>query len=110
MRRYVEGRYFIVALEMTTDELVPELRGSDVPREDVDAIRDFLSVCDLVKFAKHKPAPEQHGRMWDEAFALVERTKIIYEMPFEQDGNGGLDEETTLVAVPAPVEDGGTEE
>lgn len=78
IRRYIEGRYFIVALEMTTFELMSRLRESEIEQEHIELIETFLSVCDLVKFAKYLPGKEEHRLTMDKAFDIVERTKLVY--------------------------------
>ncbi|TDI87117.1 MAG: hypothetical protein E2O78_01765 [Caldithrix sp.] len=80
IRRYIEGRYFIVALEMTTYELLQELRAAEVEAENVELIQDFLEVCDLVKFARYRPTETETEVTIQKAFDLVERTKLIYEV------------------------------
>ena len=55
LRTYVERRFGVEALEMTTIEV---LAGLDHARVDVtvrDGLRRFLDQCDMVKFAKVRP-------------------------------------------------------
>jgi hypothetical protein len=85
IRRYIEGRYFIVALEHTTFELIEELKGSEVDPADVNMIHEFLEICDLVKFAKYLPKSKETEDTLDRAFELIERTKLIYDIPLESD-------------------------
>lgn len=59
LRRYIERRYPISALEMTTSELLRALRGLDLPLTASLTLREFLENADLVKFAKVTPTPEQ---------------------------------------------------
>ncbi|MFQ5649343.1 MAG: hypothetical protein ACE5IY_05325 [bacterium] len=83
IRRYIEGRYFIVALEMTTRELIEELQNAEVEDETIALIQEFLAVCDLVKFAKYQPGAKAHDATFDKAFNLVQRTKLIYDVVFD---------------------------
>jgi hypothetical protein len=55
LRTYVEGRFLVPALEMTTREVVDGLGSGDAPRGFIDGLRRFLDRCDLVKFAKVRP-------------------------------------------------------
>jgi len=55
VRRYVEERYRVPALEMTTWEVLDGLERAGVEREVRDALRRFLDPCDMVKFAKVRP-------------------------------------------------------
>lgn len=79
IRRYVEGRYFIVALELTTYELVENLKQANVESENIALIQEFLELCDLVKFAKYAPSDEQNEAIYDQAVEIVERTKLVYD-------------------------------
>lgn len=81
IRRYIEGRYFIVALELTTYELIEKLRAADVEPEIVQLIQEFLDACDLVKFAKYQPTEDENQQVIERAFEIVERTKLVYDQP-----------------------------
>ena len=56
MRVYVEGRFNVQAMEMTTGEVLAGLRTTGTGSEVVGRFRQLLDRCDLVKFAKHRPA------------------------------------------------------
>ena len=83
IRRYVEGRYFIVAMELTTLELIENLKRSEISAEEIEMFHEFLITCDLVKFAKYKPTSAKNSANLDEAFEIVERTMLVYEEPEE---------------------------
>jgi hypothetical protein len=55
LRIYVEARFGVPALEMTTREVVQGLEVVSAPQGFIDALRRFLDRCDLVKFAKVRP-------------------------------------------------------
>jgi hypothetical protein len=84
IRQYIEGRYFVVAMEMTTTEVLNGLACADVPVEEIGLFQTFLDRCDLVKFAKHIPSEEQNGEIVRMAYDIVDRTKIIIEEPVEE--------------------------
>ena len=56
LRRYIEDRFSVRALESTTDEIMEEMvsQGS-VGKENLDRLRSILVLADLVKFAKARP-------------------------------------------------------
>ena len=60
LRHYIENRFGLRAPESTTEEFLVVLRGSDAldPRQK-DLLKRFLEHCDLVKFAKLKPSPDE---------------------------------------------------
>jgi hypothetical protein len=55
LRRYLENRWGVPALESTTDDLRGLLRGSAVPPEVAGRVLSLLGEADLVKFAKGRP-------------------------------------------------------
>ncbi|MCG8556091.1 MAG: hypothetical protein MJD61_12525, partial [Proteobacteria bacterium] len=81
IRRYIEGRYFIRAVELTTFELIQELEKARVEDEFVRAIQEFLEFCDLAKFAKYVPTSEENELSLIRAFDIVEKSKLVYDQP-----------------------------
>lgn len=75
IRRYIEGRYQVEALEMTTFELLEHFKQSELEGEAFGLLQGILEQSDLVKFAKFNPPAEQHERLLDAAETLVEITK-----------------------------------
>jgi hypothetical protein len=75
IRKYLERRYQITALDRTTPEVKLEMKGAKVDKENVDSVYDFLSSCDLVKFAKCVPLKEEIEKDWNMAFTIVNVTK-----------------------------------
>jgi hypothetical protein len=84
IRTYVEGRFGVYALEMTTGEVVERLRSSHLPEDAVEAFGWFASRCDLVKFAKLRPASVACREILEAARAFVDQTK-----PHDDHLNGG---------------------
>jgi len=77
IRQYIGGRYFIVAMEMTTTEVLTGLSHADILEEDYALFEKLFNRCDLVKFAKVIPPEKKHEENWQLAFDIVERTKLI---------------------------------
>ena len=96
IRRYVEGRYFIVAMELTTFELIENLQRSEISAEEIEMFHEFLITCDLVKFAKFKPTSAENSANLDEAFEIVQRTKLVYEEPEELETEASPKDESPL--------------
>jgi len=78
IRHYIEGRYYIEAMEMTTFEVMQNLSGADISDEDHRLFYAFFDACDLVKFAKVIPSDKKNLAIMDDAFDLVDRTKVIF--------------------------------
>ena len=76
LRHYIEDRFEMRAPERTTEEFLFEIRNAGVLSEsDRKALTEFLTHCDLVKFAKHSPANEQIQHTFDLAKNFIEQTK-----------------------------------
>ncbi len=73
-RRYVEARFQVPALEMTTREIGIGLAASSAPTEFTHGLGPVLDRCDLVKFAKVRPPPDSARVLLDDVRALVRRT------------------------------------
>jgi len=75
IRRYIESRYNVCALDRTTWELYREMRNSKrIDRTYIDKIRDFLEECDLVKFAKYIPEEREIEEVYKKAEEIVRLT------------------------------------
>lgn len=56
LRAYFEKRYQFLALEITSDEILQEIRLFGWKTEQLDGLRRLLTQADLVKFAKETPS------------------------------------------------------
>lgn len=74
LRIYLDRRFGINAMEMTSREIMEHLYNSDV-KDKRDYIRQILSVADFVKFAKVRPLPADNIAAYDNAVKFVEETK-----------------------------------
>ncbi len=76
VRYYLEGRFSFRAPEMTTEEFLESLKESPELKEDhKQLLRDFLSHCDMVKFARYGPTPLEMLDSFTAAERLVEQTR-----------------------------------
>lgn len=75
VRRYFERRFRIMALEMTTGEVMSQLAACPVDIETIANIERFLRDADLVKFAKYQPAASENEGVIPAARSIVEKTK-----------------------------------
>ena len=97
VRAYIEVRYGVWALEMTTGEVVEGLSCMDLPVETVRAFERFADRCDLVKFAKLSPLPESCRATLAAARAFVDATRPrMVDVP-----PGGMEAGTPEVLEPA---------
>ena len=74
MRRYLERRFRVLAMESPTSFTVGELRRRRVAPEALDLISSLLDETDLVKFAKFRPDVDAAGMLIDRGRQLVRIT------------------------------------
>lgn len=79
LRVYLQRRFGINAMEMTTREIINSLNRGDV-KDKRDYVRQILSVADFVKFAKVRPLPADNTAAYDNAVRFVEETKPAPEV------------------------------
>lgn len=77
LRRYIEGRFDIKAVEATTYELKRLLKHPELTKDQSQAILEFLSRSDLVKFAKFQPPADFPAGDYDSVRNLVIATKPV---------------------------------
>jgi hypothetical protein len=76
LRTYLEERFSFRAPERTTEEFLYELQSSNLLTSDQKAsLADFLSQCDLVKFAKYEPTEVELRKLHEAAVRMVNETE-----------------------------------
>ncbi len=80
VREYIENRYKIPALEMTSDEIITRLRKENVSKRVCNKLRDMLSMADLVKFAKSKPGVDVNTQSLIDADVFIRKTKKLEQL------------------------------
>ncbi len=88
LRRYVEARFRVPALEMTTWEVLDGLERVGVGADFRMGLRRFLDQCDLVKFAKDRPDEDRSRGAVTLARELVEATIPAFD-PTSESGHHG---------------------
>jgi len=88
LRSYVEARFLVRALEMTTREVVDGLRHQGASGDFIEELTRFLDQCDMVKFAKVRPDEERSRAALVLGRGLVERTRPVDE-PETNEAPGG---------------------
>ena len=76
LRRFIEARYQVMALEMTTWEIIDGLGGVRVGAEFCGDLRRLLDQCDLVKFAKVCPTDAASEQVVTRGRELVEASVL----------------------------------
>jgi len=77
LREYVENRFKVPALELTTDEIVKGMKDLPIERALKEKFFSLLRMADLVKFAKASPDVDDHNRALKSGEAFVQHTKNL---------------------------------
>jgi len=79
LRQYIENRFDIQAMEMTTDETISafKYRRSLVDENSFENLRKILTNADLVKFAKYEPLPDENNMALVDTYFFINQTKLI---------------------------------
>jgi len=86
LREYIVARYGVGAMEMTTAEIFDGLRGTDIPVDLYEEMKDLFERADFVKFAKYIATPEDNATVLPQAVRFVTST---YQMLVEEEETAG---------------------
>jgi hypothetical protein len=76
VRLYLEERFGLRAPERTTDEFLGDLsRSSALTDLQKESLQQFLSACDMVKFARYEPQRPELEALYNSALRLIEETE-----------------------------------
>ncbi|MFN3269432.1 MAG: hypothetical protein ACK42G_02480, partial [Candidatus Kapaibacteriota bacterium] len=87
IRKYIERRFSIPALEMISSEIIQSLHQIDTIDPNLTSkLQRSFEISDLVKFAKFVPLPDEHTFCMKVAYEFVEGTtpKEDVEQPKEE--------------------------
>lgn len=82
LRQYMEHRFHLAALEMTSDEILDGIKVLQVDVSVQNSLRQMLLLADLVKFAKWVPTTLEHETTLNNAYLFVNET--IQELTEEE--------------------------
>lgn len=77
LRDYLQGRFGINAMEMTSTQIVNALSSNDETRDSNRHMQAILEVADFVKYARMRPIPDDNVRSFNNALEFVEETKPV---------------------------------
>ena len=84
VRLYIEGRFGVQALELTTDEIVRAFKTQVVDPVSKEKLQQMLVLSDLVKFAKQIPVEQENLLVLQHAYDFVNGTKREEEIQVEE--------------------------
>ena len=74
LREYIAARYGVGAMEMTTAEIFEDLKGSDIPKDLYEEMKELFERADFVKFAKYIASDEDNAKVLPGAVRFVTET------------------------------------
>jgi len=88
LRRYIENRFGVRAPEQTTEEFLTAVSGIRLHEKSIldnnrTLLADFLTHCDLVKFARHEPTTDECEKTVSICREFIEHTKESRVQCFE---------------------------
>ena len=93
IRQYLENRFGVNSLEMTTSETLDAMVRTGFKKDgSYILLRSVLTGADLVKFAKYKPEPAENDSAFSNSWDFVTATKIeevAGEKADEKENQGG---------------------
>ncbi|MFA8299221.1 MAG: hypothetical protein ACEPOV_03580 [Hyphomicrobiales bacterium] len=85
-REYLNNRFNIFALEMTTDEIMSSLPKSEINEQAREKLYNTLVLADLVKFAKEKPTAIENDGCLMNIYDFVKETKLKEQILEDEKG------------------------
>jgi hypothetical protein len=77
IRGYIEERYMISALELTSHEILALFtQAKQLSDEIFNYLSYILSIADMAKFAKAQPLPTENETSLQNAYTFIEKTKV----------------------------------
>lgn len=77
LREYLDGRFGINAMEMTSSQIINALRHTGDATMSKELVAQVLEIADYVKFAKLIPLREDNLRSFEAALKFVQDTKPV---------------------------------
>lgn len=91
LRVYIDRRFGINAVEMTSSEIMEQIKDNEEAIQVKDQLSEVLEIADFVKFAKMQTLANENEIAFQRTLNFVERTKPV---PVEEDGENKSDSAT----------------
>ena len=85
LRVYLDKRFGINAMEMTSTQIMQQIRSNDDTKTSAPVMKQILEMADFVKFAKVRPLPDDNQKAFANAVTFVESTKPVEQPAAEND-------------------------
>lgn len=107
-REYIEGQFGVNAVEMTTDDILEEIKPLHFSQETYDKLKDTMEVADLVKFAKYSSSNLESENAMNSMTEFVNESYEQYQntlSPSASSQMDGVDCETQSTTMKEEVKD-----
>ncbi|MBR5001998.1 MAG: DUF4381 family protein [Bacteroidaceae bacterium] len=91
LREYIDSRFGINAMEMTSSQILAALQRNKDTKEVNKYLNEILSMADFVKFAKMRPMPDDNERVMHRAVDFVELTRPQSQADAAEEGDAKND-------------------
>ena len=78
-REYIEGQFDVNAVEMTTDDILNEVRDLDFDKDLYGKLKNTMELADLVKFAKFTTSPLENDNAMSDMTDFVNGSYAYYQ-------------------------------
>ncbi|MGM9804295.1 MAG: cell wall anchor protein [Muribaculaceae bacterium] len=89
LREYIERRFGINAVEMTTTQIIDVLRHNEETRDVNELLNSILELADFVKFANMRPLSDDNELAYQRAINFVDHTRPVEQPEGEEAANNG---------------------
>lgn len=97
IRKYIDGRYDIPALEFVTEEIMRDIKQKQIEDEYLlDMLENLLRTADMAKFAKEDPLPAENQTNMNNAYLFVEKTKFVEVPTLEENLEESINQEKII--------------
>lgn len=87
LRDYLQERFGINAMEMTSSQILKALSAHEETRMQHKYMQKVVEIADFVKFAKVRPMPDDNVRSFQNAMQFVEETRPVVVEETDENGN-----------------------
>ncbi|RLD53765.1 MAG: hypothetical protein DRJ05_15910 [Bacteroidetes bacterium] len=87
IRIYLDGKFNIMAMELTSDEIMELLKNTQINQQAQERVRQVFQLADMVKFAKQQPLPLEHDSSLNQAIDFIKESMHLNQVsPIPQKG------------------------
>ena len=90
-REYIEGQFGVNAVEMTTDDILEEIKPLHFSRETYNKLKDTMQVADLVKFAKYSASTLESDTALSNMTEFVNESYEHYQQSMSSSATSQMD-------------------